>query len=387
MKIITKTAQAISISLQKLHVRYVELLTCAPIAIPLTVVCFLALFLGMDPLASLLDPQQATPTKAIVAVTLLLGYTAYAMLEGGSDQASFSAEQIAKNLGLPLAVMMGILAFGTSLSEGGSVLVGVQKGDTQFIYQAIVGSDFFQAAFLMPLCILVCNRRAWRAERLRIDMILTSCMTGTIAIVPYVGLLGTTLAGMGLLFAILAFIQFNIDTPSDAIEQQDENPTIDEQGINTLQALYKLVFPGFGVLLLGSNYMYVAVNYLVNVLQWPDFLKGFFVAVSSSAGEMFTTLPQVSAGNMPLSMATIALLGSNVCDTTFMLLGALYLSIVRQEPMIIEASVVNILPGICTMVVTIALTVMTFRPRLPRGFAMMCMVIYFGCFMGQILLG
>ncbi len=378
--------QSLFNALQKAHDWWVGLFLKPLLAIPLTVVCFLALFLGVDPVGSFLDPKTAPATAMVTTIALFLGYTAYSMLQGSSDEASISAEQIAKNLGWPLAVVMGILAFGTSLPEGCSVFVGVQNGDTQFIYQAIVGSDFYQAAFLFPLCILFADRRTWSGERLRWDMILTSCMTGCIAIAPTLGVLGTMLAGVALLFAISAFIQFNIDTPQDGIVERIASSEENQEGVSTWKSIYRLVFPGFGILLLGSNYMYISVHYLVNVLKWPEFLKGFFVAISSSAGEMFTTLPKVAAGVLPLSMVSIALLGSNVCDTTFMLLGALYLSL-TGNPMTLDNSIVNILPGLCTMIVTVAITVMTFRQRLSSAFAYTCMVIYFGCFVGQIFLG
>ncbi len=336
----------------------------------------LLLFLAIAAVGFSFDPMlmalEAVPITALgLLIAFLAGYCGYQFLNKGSDSVVEEATAIVcKNQWSP-ALIPGIIAFGTSLSELGFVIVSTVNNQNEILAHAIIGSDGFQLGGIFFVCVAVAKVSQWDARLLRIDMWLLSLMTFFVLSAVRVGF-SRVMGGLIVLAAVLAIWHFLRDAPEGIFDS-------DECSLDAKGSVFELV-TGFGLLLLGTVWFFDAIVYSGGVFGVPAFVLGILGAVITSAGEVFTTFPLVKSGQKGLFFAAIALAGSNAFDTSFLGISAML------RPFALEPAGHNLLPALVTMVLTVLLLGFTYRSSIPRWVGWVIVPVYLISFVALALI-
>lgn len=325
---------------------------------------------SFDPVLRLLN---AVPIQAIgVILALVAGYVGYQLLAVGADDVVTESTRLVHDHQWSPALIPGIIAFGTSLSELGFVIVSTVNNQNEILVHSIIGSDGFQLGGIFFVCVAVAKVSQWDAKLLRIDMWLLSLMTFFVLSAVRVGFTRP----MGVLIAATALLsawQFLKDAPEDVFQADDLDTT------QVAGSPFNLV-TGFGFLLLGTVWFFDAIVYSGGVFGVPAFVLGIAGAVITSSGEVFTTFPLVKSGERGLFFAAIALAGSNAFDTSFLGLSAVF------RPFALEPAIHNALPALVTMGLTLLLLGLTYRNSIPRWIGMVVVPIYMISFVALAIL-
>ena len=348
-----------------------RLLTNPVLRIGLLILAVSAVGFSFDPLLLLLN---TIPVQALgLLVAFLAGYCGYKFLALGSDDVVNEATSIVNDRQWSPALIPGIIAFGTSLSELGFVIVSTVNNQNEILVHSIIGSDGFQLGGIFFVCVAVAKTSQWDAKLLRIDMWLLSLMTFFVLSATRIGftrLIGTLIATT----ALLAAWQFLKDAP-EGIFQTDELGDLHHKTGSPFNLI-----TGFGLLLLGTVWFFDAIIYAGQVFSIPSFILGIVGAIITSAGEVFTTFPLVKSGKKGLFFAAIALAGSNAFDTSFLGLSA------AIRPFHLEPTTYNSLPAIVTMGLTVLLLGFTYRSSIPRWVGLVVVPIYLVSFVALALI-
>lgn len=323
---------------------------------------------SFDPVLMLLE---AVPTQAVgLAIALAIGYCGYHFLGFGSDVVVEESTGLVCKHNWSPALIPGIIAFGTSLSELGFVIVSTVNNQNEILAHSIIGSDGFQLGGIFFVCVAVAKVSHWDARLLRIDLWLLSLMTFFVLSAVRVGF-SRPMGCAIVVAAALAVWQFLKDAPEDIFELESEAVA---KG-----SVFDLV-TGFGLLLLGTVWFFDAIVYSGGVFGVPAFVLGIAGAVITSAGEVFTTFPLVKSGEKGLFFAAIALAGSNAFDTSFLGFSAML------RPFALEATGYNLLPALMTMGLTLLLLLFTYRSSIPRWVGFTVVPLYLVSFVALALL-
>ncbi|NER00446.1 MAG: hypothetical protein F6K30_27740 [Cyanothece sp. SIO2G6] len=332
-------------------------------------VCVVVLILAVLGIGFDIDPVQIVLNNidqiAIgLLVSAIVGYGGFKMLDVGSVAVVDEATVIVtKNQWTP-ALIPGIIAFGTSLSELGFVIISTLKEENEILAHSIIGSDGFQIGCLFFLCVAVARSSEWDARLLRADMWLLTLMSYFVVSAMLNGF--TRIAGVEItVTALAAAYQFLVDAPPGILDMDEE---VEAEG-----SIFNLV-SGFAMLLLGTIWFFNAIIYVGGVFGVPAFVLGIIGAVVTSAGEIFTSVPLVKSGKKGLFFACIALAGSNAFDTSFLGIA----SIIR--PFRLESTFNNVLPAIVTMILTAILLIFVHRQRVPRTVGYVLVPVYLASF-------
>jgi len=325
-----------------------NLLTNPAVRSLILILAIAAVGFSFDPIVMLLE---AVPSEMIgLAIAFIVGYCGYRFLGFGSDVVVDEATGLVCKHGWSPALIPGIIAFGTSLSELGFVIVSTVNNQNEILAHSIIGSDGFQIGGIFFVCVAVAKVSRWDARLLRADLWLLSLMTFFVLSAVRVGF--SRVMGMAIVVAaLLAVWQFLKDAPEDIFELDSDAPA---KG-----SVFDLA-TGFGLLLLGTVWFFDAIVYSGGVFGVPAFVLGIAGAVITSAGEMFTTFPLVRSGEKGLFFAAIALAGSNAFDTSFLGVSAIF------RPFELDSTAYNLLPALITMILTVILLGFTYRSAIPR---------------------
>ncbi|MGK7891026.1 MAG: hypothetical protein AB4042_16980 [Leptolyngbyaceae cyanobacterium] len=326
------------------------------------VLAVLGVGFGIDPILLALETVDQVAIGLLIAA--LVGYLGFKMLDVGSVAVVDEATAIVTYQQWTPALIPGIIAFGTSLSELGFVIISTLKEENEILAHSIIGSDGFQIGCLFFLCVAVARSSEWDARLLRADMWLLTLMSYFVVCAMLDGF--TRRAGIEItVTALAAAYQFLVDAPPGIFD-------VDE-GAETNGSVYNLV-AGFGLLLLGTVWFFDAIIYTGGVFGVPAFVLGIVGAVVTSAGEIFTSVPLVKSGEKGLFFACIALAGSNAFDTSFLGISSMI------RPFALESSFENVLPAIVTMMLTAILLVFVHRQRVPRLVGYVMVPVYLTSF-------
>lgn len=338
-----------------------NMLTNPALRVGLLLLAVGAVGFSFDPIMLLLD---AISIQAIgVLMAFAAGYCGYQFLAFGADNVVAESTRIVNDRQWSPALIPGIIAFGTSLSELGFVIVSTVNNQNEILVHSIIGSDGFQLGGIFFVCVAVAKISHWDAKLLRTDMWLLSLMTFFVLSAVRVGFtrqMGALIAAT----ALLSAWQFLKDAPEDVFQVDDSE---EQEIVNG--SPFNLV-TGFGLLLLGTVWFFDAIVYTGGVFGIPAFILGIVGAVITSAGEVFTTFPLVKSGEKGLFFAAIALAGSNAFDTSFLGLSAAF------RPFRLEPAFHNALPAVVTMGLTVLLLGFTYRPSIPRWVGLTVVPIY-----------
>ncbi|MEM9091803.1 MAG: hypothetical protein AAGC93_24065 [Cyanobacteria bacterium P01_F01_bin.53] len=323
---------------------------------------------SFDPLLLLLDAVSIQSVGILLAIAA--GFCGYKFLAFGADDVVTESTRIVTDNQWSPALIPGIIAFGTSLSELGFVIVSTVNNENEILVHSIIGSDGFQLGGIFFVCVAVAKISHWDAKLLRADMWLLSLMTFFVLSAVRVGFtrqMGALIAAT----ALLSAWQFLKDAPEGVFEADEPDPDKLEA---TLQGKvsgspFNLI-TGFGLLLLGTVWFFDAIIYSGGVFGIPAFVLGLVGAVITSSGEVFTTFPLVKSGEKGLFFAAIALAGSNAFDTSFLGLSALF------RPFSLAPAAHNALPALVTMGLTLLLLGFTYRSSIPRWVGLTVVPVY-----------
>lgn len=333
----------------------------------LLVLAIAAMGFSFDPVLLMLE---AIPSEAVgMAIALVVGYCGYRFLSVGSDAVVDEATGlVCKHCWSP-ALIPGIIAFGTSLSELGFVIVSTVNHQNEILAHSIIGSDGFQLGGIFFVCVAVAKVPQWDARLLRADLWFLSLMTFFVLSAVRVGF--SRQMGIAIVVAaLLAIWQFLKDAPENVFELESDEPA---------QGSFFALVTGFGLLLLGTVWFFDAIIYSGGVLGLPAFMLGIAGAVITSAGEVFTTFPLVKSGEKGLFFAAIALACSNAFDTSFLGISAIL------RPFALEPTGYNLLPAVITMGLTLLLLLFTYRSEIPRWVGFTVVPIYLMSFIALAL--
>jgi len=339
----------------------------------LLVLALAAVGFSFDPMLLLLNAIAVQPAGLMVAA--IAGYCGYQFLSFGSDNVVEESTRLVCDRQWSPALIPGIIAFGTSLSELGFVIVSTLNNQNEILVHSIIGSDGFQLGGIFFLCVTVAKVSRWDAKLLRPDLWLLSLMTFFVLSAVRVGFtrpMGALIAAT----ALLSAWQFLKDAPDGVFEIEEST---EENKVEKASSLFDLV-TGFGLLLLGTVWFFDAIVYSGEIFGVPAFVLGIAGAIITSAGEVFTTFPLVKSGRKGLFFAAIALAGSNAFDTSFLGLSALI------RPFGLEPTIYNLLPALITMGLTLLLLGFTYRSRIPRWVGMIVVPVYMTSFVALALL-
>lgn len=314
---------------------------------------------SFDPVLLLLNAVSIQIVGLLIAGTV--GYCGYQFLSFGAEDVVTQSTCLVHDHQWSPALIPGIIAFGTSLSELGFVIVSTLNRQNEILVHSIIGSDGFQIGGIFFVCVAVAKNSRWEAKLLRADLWLLSLMTFFVLSAVRVGFTRIT-GGLITTAALLAAWQFLKDAPADVFKTNSLENT-------TSGSVFSLV-TGFGLLLLGTVWFFDAIVYTGGVFGIPAFVLGLAGAVITSAGEIFTTFPLVKSGEKGLFFAAIALAGSNAFDTSFLGLSALI------RPFSLEPAAHNTLPALVTMALTLLLLVFTYRNCIPRWVGLLVVPLY-----------
>ncbi len=326
---------------------------------------FVILVLAVAAIGFSYDPVliglNRVPNTVGLMIAVLAGYLGYEFLNFGSESVVAEATGIVHQHQWTPALIPGLIAFGTSLSELGFVIVSTVNNQNEILAHSIIGSDGFQLGGIFFVCVAVAKTSQWDARLLRVDLWLLSLMTLFVLFAVGLGF-SRTLGILIVIAALLSVWQFLKDAPEGIFATDESSDAI-------AGSLYNLV-TGFGLLLLGTVWFFDAIVYSGGVFGVPAFVLGIAGAVITSAGEIFTTFPLVKSGEKGLFFAAIALAGSNAFDTSFLGLSAVI------RPFQIAPVAHNLLPAIVTMGLTLLLLSLTYRKTVPRWLGWIVVPIY-----------
>lgn len=305
-----------------------------------------------------------------ILIASAVGYCGYQFLSFGADDVVTEATRLVHDHQWSPALIPGIIAFGTSLSELGFVIVSTINRQNEILVHSIIGSDGFQIGGIFFVCVAVAKISQWDAKLLRADLWLLSLMTFFVLSAVRVGftrIMGALIVAT----ALLAIWQFLKDAPPGIFDTDEPKDEVAGSPFNLIT--------GFGLLLLGTVWFFDAIIYAGNVFGIPAFVLGLAGAVITSSGEVFTTFPLIKRGEKGLFFAAIALAGSNAFDTSFLGLSALI------RPFSLESATHNILPAIVTMGLTVLLLGFTYRNSIPRWVGLVIVPMYMVSFVALAL--
>ncbi len=315
---------------------------------------------SIDPILTLLENTNQVAVGMPIA--MIVGYFGFSMLDAGSESVVGEATAIVNREKWSPALIPGIIAFGTSLSELGFVIISTVKGENEILAHSIIGSDGFQIGALFFLCVIFAKNNKWDPRLLRADMWLLTLMSYFVVSAMMNGF--TRIAGFEItITALAAAWQFLADAPEGIFDTDDD----DDAGFNG--STYNLV-TGFALLLLGTVWFFDAIIYSGGVFGIPAFVLGIIGAVVTSAGEVFTSIPLVKSGKKGLFFACIALAGSNAFDTSFLGIS----TIIR--PFALESAMHNTFPAVVTMILTATLLIFVYRDEIPKKVGYVIVPLY-----------
>lgn len=324
---------------------------------------------SFDPMLLFLN---AVSVQAIgILLAFVAGYCGYQFLAFGAEDVVTESTRLVHDHQWSPALIPGIIAFGTSLSELGFVIVSTVNSQNEILVHSIIGSDGFQLGGIFFVCVAVAKVSQWDARMLRLDMWLLSLMTVFVLSAVRVGFT-RQMGAMILVTALLSAWQFLKDAPEGVLPTDEQNSTITGSPFNLIT--------GFGLLLLGTVWFFDAIIYSGGVFGIPAFVLGIAGAVITSSGEVFTTFPLVKSGEKGLFFAAIALAGSNAFDTSFLGFSA----VVR--PFTLEPVAHNALPALVTMGLTILLLGFTYQNSIPRWVGLIVVPTYMISFVALALI-
>ncbi|MEL6552801.1 MAG: hypothetical protein AAFQ63_04970 [Cyanobacteria bacterium J06621_11] len=325
----------------------------------LLILALAAIGFSFDPVLLLLNAVSSQVIGILLAS--IVGYCGYQFLSFGAEDVVAESTRLVHDHQWSPALIPGIIAFGTSLSELGFVIVSTVNGQNEILVHSIIGSDGFQLGGIFFVCVAVAKISHWDAKLLRVDLWLLSLMTFFVLSAVRVGFTRP----MGAIItttALLAAWQFLKDAPEGVFDTSETKVTVVGSPFNLMT--------GFGLLLLGTVWFFDAIIYAGGVFGISAFVLGLAGAVITSAGEVFTTFPLVKSGEKGLFFAAIALAGSNAFDTSFLGLSAFI------RPFSLEPVAHNTLPALVTMGLTLLLLGFTYRDSVPRWVGLVVVPIY-----------
>lgn len=269
-------------------------------------------------------------------VALIVGYFVYRLFIGVGADATLGQTtalvkkwtrghetvRIGKLVISAAMVVVGIIAFATSLPELGFTFTAVADNEGDALLGSILGSDGFNvwvnafATTVMFGTAFFAARRLGTRFNSSADFVskrfwlatfvafLVTLLMLLVTIVGFVPLLALAIIVVSMVAVLLFLI-----SPPQGIEKEAETKT-------PALSMKKLAL-GFALLLLGTAWLFNAALVVIEFLDMPKVVAGIAAAIITSIGEIRVLVPAMKRGEMTLPAAAGLVLMSNMFDTAF----------------------------------------------------------------------
>ncbi len=229
----------------------------------------------------------------------------------GADWVLESAERIGLAVGLsPFIIGVTIIGFGTSLPELISSITAVLHDAPEIVAANVIGSNIFNILVIIGLSAIVARRLVVKKELIDLELPTLAITTSIFLIVAMDGSV-SLYESIFLLITFIVYLGFSlIYKPSDADEPHEIEKLKSERPKLSLRD-FVLLFLGFAGLIIGSQYLIVAVIKLSELLKIaPGIIAITAVAIGTSLPELVVSVKAALAHKSELSIGNI--FGSNI---------------------------------------------------------------------------
>jgi len=300
------------------------------------------------------------PAQALIAIMAIAG------LWFGSDKVIWGVKRIARKFGISeLIIGLTIVSIGSSLPEIFVNISAGMRGVDDIGVGNIVGSCFVQISFILALCVLVGGPMKSQKSKLKRD---GAMVVGSIVLLFLLGLDGSIGTGEGLLLVLMyaSYLYYLLVA----------NRTKWKVKKSDAHLMLSFVAFTFGVAL-----VWISAEVLLTVGIHAGRELGLREGMIGLLSGIGTSIPELSISMMALlrksnGISLGNLLGSNITDPLFSLgIGAVLAGGYQVSDFLLWQAMPE-----WFIASSSAMTVLWFRGKIDRGFAVILIAFYLGAF-------